>query len=199
MEYRDAMLELVKNITQILGRGLPKQWNCPPTIFDELLVRPSIPMRLLHYAPQMTIDPRQFGGKSSKIPRPVAVTSNYFAVGDHTDFGCVSILLQEKGTKGLEVWYPPKEEWVPVPVIENAYVINIGDSMDKWTAGYYRSARHRVVNYSGVERNSIAFFLNGNLKMNIKPLDGSGEAISISENIRGKLAHTMGKNAKFLN
>ena len=83
-------------------------------------------------------------------------------------------------------------------MLEGAYVINIGDTMDKWTSGYYRSARHRVVNYTGAERSSVAFFLNGNLKLHIKPLDGSGEGISISENIRSKLAHTMGDNAKFL-
>lgn len=70
--------------------------------------------------------------------------------------------------------------------------------MHTWTAGHYRSARHRVVNYTGAERNSIAFFLNGNLKLNIKPLNGSGEETSISEHIRSRLAHTMGKNGKFL-
>ena len=77
-------------------------------------------------------------------------------------------------------------------------MINIGDTMHKWTNGHYRSVRHRVVNYSGVEKNSIAFFLNGNLKLQIKPPDGSGEEISISEHIRGRLAHTMGANGKFL-
>lgn len=120
------------------------------------------------------------------------------AVGDHTDFGCVSILLQEKGTRGLEVWYPPTRSWVPVPVVENAYVINMGDTMHRWTAGHYRSARHRVVNYSKAERNSVAFFLNGNLKLKIKPLDGSGEETSIGEYIRLRLADTMGENGLFL-
>ncbi len=119
-------------------------------------------------------------------------------VGDHTDFGCVSILLQEMGTKGLEVWYPPTKTWIPVPVMENAYVINMGDTMHRWTAGHYRSARHRVVNYSSKERNSVAFFLNGNLNMKVKPLDGSGEETGLGEYIRSRLADTMGENGKFL-
>ncbi|MCJ1473379.1 hypothetical protein MMC13_002030 [Lambiella insularis] len=181
MEYRSLMVELAKTLVKILGLGLPKEWGCSPNVFDELTVKPSIPMRLLYYEPQTEIDPRQFG------------------VGDHTDFGCVSILLQEKGTKGLEVWYPPSQTWIPVPVMENAYVINMGDTMHRWTAGHYRSARHRVVNYSGVERSSIAFFLNGNLKLQIKPLDGSSdEETNIGEHIRSRLAHTMGENGKFL-
>lgn len=120
------------------------------------------------------------------------------AVGDHTDFGCVSILLQEKGTKGLEVWYPPTESWVPVPVVENAYVINMGDTMHRWTAGHYRSARHRVVNYSKAERNSVVFFLNGDLILKIKPLDGFGKETSIGEYIRLRLPDTMGENGLLL-
>ena len=65
MEYRNIMLDLVKRLAQILGQGLPKEWGCPPHVFDELVVEPSIPMRLLHYAPQTDIDPRQFGGRCS--------------------------------------------------------------------------------------------------------------------------------------
>lgn len=120
-------------------------------------------------------------------------------VGDHTDFGCVSILLQEAGTEGLEVWYPPTETWIPVPVVEHAFVVNIGDTMHRWTNGYYRSARHRVILSSQRRRYSCAFFLNGNLKLNIKPLDGTGEETSISEYIRSRLAHTLGENGTYLN
>lgn len=121
----------------------------------------------------------------------------YFIVGDHTDFGCVSILLQQPGTRGLEVWYPPKETWIPVPVIEDAFVINMGDTMHRWTGEYYRSARHRVY-ITGERRYSVAFFLNGNLKLKIKPLDDSGEEAFVGEYINSRLAHTLGDNATYL-
>ncbi|KAA8652921.1 hypothetical protein EYZ11_006389 [Aspergillus tanneri] len=179
MEYRARLLELVGVLVRILSQGLNKAKGHPPDVLNDILINPSIPMRLLHYAPETDIDPRQFG------------------VGDHTDFGCVSILLQQAGTKGLEVWYPPKESWIPVPVIENAFVINMGDTMHRWTGGFYRSARHRVY-ITGERRYSVAFFLNGNLKLKIKPLDGSGEEASVGEHINSRLAHTLGDNAKYL-
>ncbi|KAJ5531851.1 hypothetical protein N7527_005244 [Penicillium freii] len=179
MEYRARMLDLVGILIKILGQGLPKAWGYSPDVLNDILINPSIPMRLLHYAPETNIDPRQFG------------------VGDHTDFGCVSILLQQANTKGLEVWYPLTKTWIPVPVVENAFVINMGDTMHRWTGGHYRSARHRVL-ISGNRRYSVAFFLNGNLNLKIKPLDGSGEEASVGEHINLRLAHTLGDNAKYL-
>ncbi|KAJ6442766.1 putative 2-oxoglutarate-dependent dioxygenase [Purpureocillium lavendulum] len=180
MDYQKTMLSLVKVILDILALGLPKQWECPPNVFDSLLDKPSIPMRFLHYAPVQSSDPRQFG------------------VADHTDFGCVSILLQEPGTKGLEVFYPPSETWVPVPVVSDGYVINMGDMMQKYTGGYYRSARHRVLTNKDKHRHSIAFFLNGNLKLNAKALDGSGAETVVGEHIRQRLIETMGDTGKLL-
>lgn len=54
-------------------------------------------------------------------------------VADHTDFGCISILLQEEGTVGLKVYHPPTDSWIPVPVITDAFVINMGDMLQKYT------------------------------------------------------------------
>ena len=56
------MVKLVETLVKILAQGLPKEWECSPHIFDDLVVKPSIPMRLLHYGAQNEIDPRQFGG-----------------------------------------------------------------------------------------------------------------------------------------
>jgi isopenicillin N synthase-like dioxygenase len=43
-----------------------------------------------------------------------------------------------------------------------AYVVNIGDCLMRWTNDIYVSTPHRVVNRSGRERYSIAFFLDPN-------------------------------------
>ncbi|KAI1736431.1 Clavaminate synthase-like protein [Xylaria scruposa] len=180
MRYQSLMLDLVKLLLKILALGLPEEWACPPDVFDAAAVDPSIPMRLLHYAPQEVRDERQFG------------------VGDHTDFGCVAILLQEMHTKGLEVWYPPTETWIPVPPKKDTYVINMGDMMQKWTAGYYRSARHRVITSGDQHRYSVPFFLNGNLKLKASALDGSGVETIIGEHIRRRLIETMGEAGKQL-
>ncbi|KAL4755804.1 uncharacterized protein BDW70DRAFT_165110 [Aspergillus foveolatus] len=81
-----------ESAAQVSARALPSEWNCAPDALDALAENePSIPMRLLRYAPQPTRDERQFG------------------VGDHTDFGFITILLQEMGLKTLGTapaeWY----------------------------------------------------------------------------------------------
>jgi isopenicillin N synthase-like dioxygenase len=110
----------------------------------------------------------------------------------------VTLLLQQVGTKGLEVWYPPKETWIPVPPQRGAYVVNMSDMMQKWTAGYYRSARHRVISQGDQHRYSVAFFLNGNLKLNAKALDGSDKETVVGEHIRQRLIETLGKTGDLL-
>jgi isopenicillin N synthase-like dioxygenase len=119
-------------------------------------------------------------------------------VADHTDFGFVSILLQEAGTAGLEVFYPPKDAWVPVPVVPEGFVINMGDMMQKYSAGYYRSARHRVLTNRDKHRHSVAFFLNGDLKLKVKALDGSGAETVVGDRIQQRLIETMGKTGNLL-
>ncbi|KAH8683600.1 2OG-Fe(II) oxygenase family oxidoreductase [Ilyonectria robusta] len=165
---------------RILALGLPKAWGCAADVFDSLLYKASIPMRFLHYAP---------------VPNPYHLK---FGVADHTDFGCVTILLQDPNTTGLEVFYPRTESWVPVPVAEDAYVINMGDMMQKYTGGYYRSARQRVQTNRHAHRHIVAFFLNGNLKLNITALDGSGVETVVGEHIRSRLIETMGETGKQL-
>ena len=62
MDYHGRMLSLVAVLLKILARGLPKAWNCPPDVFDGLNVKPSAPMRLLHYTPPAVKKENQFGG-----------------------------------------------------------------------------------------------------------------------------------------
>lgn len=120
-------------------------------------------------------------------------------VGAHTDFGGITFLLQQPGTKGLEVWYPPTESWVPVPVTPNSFVVNIGDLVEKWTGGYYRSAVHRVINLGEQHRYSAPFFLNGNMNMHIEALDGSGHTFGVREHFMMRLRNSLGKEkSKFL-
>jgi isopenicillin N synthase-like dioxygenase len=132
------------------------------------------------------------------IPRRPEIADNGPA-GAHTDFGGITFLLQQPGSKGLEVFYPPTESWVPVPVTPNSYVVNIGDLVEKWTAGYYRSAIHRVLNFGEKHRYSAPFFLNGNMKLLIQPLNGSGQQFGVRDHFMYKLKTSLGEEkSKFL-
>jgi len=123
-----------------------------------------------------------------------------FSVAAHTDFSTITILLQQPGTEGLQVWYPPISDWIPVPVVEDGFVVNIGDLMQKYTGGYCRSARHRVVTWGEKDKHrySIAFFLDGNLQFKTKPLDGKGEETAVGEYVRSCLDRTLGSRGPLL-
>ena len=53
-------------------------------------------------------------------------------------------------------------EWIEAPPLAGAFVVNIGDCLMRWTNDVYVSTPHRVVNRSGRERYSIAFFFDPN-------------------------------------
>jgi isopenicillin N synthase-like dioxygenase len=63
MDYRDTMVKLAEKVIRILALGLPKEWNCSPDVFDDFFINPSGNLRLLHYPPQLSTDPKQLGGK----------------------------------------------------------------------------------------------------------------------------------------
>ncbi|KAH6860747.1 hypothetical protein BKA58DRAFT_443525 [Alternaria rosae] len=81
--------------------------------------------------------------------------------GEHKDFGFVTLLLQD-GNPGLEVWDAPSESWIDVPPTEGAFVVNLGNLLERWTNSKYLSNVHRVLNFSGTDRHSIAHLYHGN-------------------------------------
>lgn len=83
--------------------------------------------------------------------------------GAHTDYGALTILRQDI-VGGLQV-QNREGEWCDVPARQDAYVINIGDLMQRWTNDEWVSTPHRVVNppaADGNRRQSVAYFHNIN-------------------------------------
>lgn len=78
-------------------------------------------------------------------------------VGEHKDTDILTLLLQDS-VGGLQVKH--QEEWIDVPFVENAFVVNIGEILELATNGYLVANIHRVVSPSKkVDRYSIAYFL----------------------------------------
>lgn len=65
--------------------------------------------------------------------------------GAHTDYGSLTILLQENVAGGLQV-RTAGGDWVNVQTAPNDFVINIGDLMAMWTNDRWVSTLHRVAN-----------------------------------------------------
>ncbi|KAH9621643.1 hypothetical protein KSS87_006317 [Heliosperma pusillum] len=60
----------------------------------------------------------------------------------HSDYGFLTLLLQEE-VKGLQIQFEGK--WLTVEPIPNAFVVNIGDHLEIFSNGRYRSVLHRVL------------------------------------------------------
>ncbi|KAI4730927.1 Clavaminate synthase-like protein [Aureobasidium sp. EXF-10728] len=97
------------------------------------------------------------------------------ALGQHTDFGSVTVLFNRLG--GLQVLPPNSDEWCYVKPLKGHAVINLGDAMVKFTAGILRSNIHRVVNPPGQQANhtrmSLVYFARPADDVILKALDGS--------------------------
>jgi isopenicillin N synthase-like dioxygenase len=80
--------------------------------------------------------------------------------GEHTDYGNITILMTDDAG-GLEV-RTRDGRWLAVPHVPDAFIINIGDCLMRWTNDVYASTPHRVTHRSPRERLSLAFFLDPN-------------------------------------
>lgn len=82
-------------------------------------------------------------------------------------------LLVTDGVPGLQICTDGRT-WRDVPPLQGAFVVNIGDMLQRWTNGLYRSTLHRVVNRHGGERHSIAFFFEPNFDARVEALPQVG-------------------------
>jgi isopenicillin N synthase-like dioxygenase len=101
-------------------------------------------------------------------------TEASFGVGEHTDYGLLTILKQDM-SGGLEV--KTKSRWVAASPIANSFVCNIGDMLDRMTGGHYLSTPHRVRNLTAHNRLSFPFFFDPNFNAQVKPIDIAAEVI----------------------
>jgi isopenicillin N synthase-like dioxygenase len=111
--------------------------------FEDKFDRPMATLRLLHYPPM-----------------PADALAGQLGAGEHTDYGNLTLLATDS-VGGLQV-KTRAGQWIEAPVMPGAFIVNIGDCLMRWTNDIYVSTPHRVVNRSGRERYSIAFFFDPN-------------------------------------
>ncbi|KAI1194820.1 putative 2OG-Fe(II) oxygenase family oxidoreductase [Nemania serpens] len=139
--YYEKTRMLGKTLWSILIEGLGQ----PATLVDKFAQRPIVPMKMIRYPPHSTVGEGQLG------------------IGAHNDFGGITILYQQPGKNGLEVWHEGRERWIDVPALEDVFVINCGDMVQRWSGGVYKSIRHRVINKVDGQRLSCATFWHGDV------------------------------------
>ncbi|MBM4074004.1 MAG: isopenicillin N synthase family oxygenase, partial [Planctomycetes bacterium] len=98
--------------------------------FDDMFREPMIMLKLNHYPLQ----------EKPEHDKEIGVLG-------HSDSGCFTILWQDNNG-GLEVLNKNKE-WVGVPPVDGAYVINLGQMMQVLSNGQFSATEHRVINRYG--------------------------------------------------
>lgn len=119
-----------------------------------------------YFADRYTADPLTLF-RIFNYPKPQSGEQSAWGVGEHTDYGILTILKQDD-SGGLQV--KSKLGWIEAAPIENSFVCNIGDMLDRMTGGLYRSTPHRVRNQSSHDRLSFPFFFDPNFDAEVKAI-----------------------------
>jgi len=106
------------------------------------------------------------------VEDPDAITADQLRCGEHSDYGTITLLFQDS-VGGLQV-VSPSGEYINATPIPGSIVVNIGDMLQHWTSGRFKSTRHRVqVNQHAVPRQSLAYFVHPDKTVDVAGVDGS--------------------------
>lgn len=137
----------------------------------------------------------------SYLPEASEAEAGVLGCGAHSDWGMLTFLMTD-GSPGLQVLRRRKgggegdegdaatnspscsasSYWQDVPPRPGAFVVNVGDMLERWTGGRLRSTVHRVVvprdeAEAGRRRQSLAFFLDPSFSALIAPADNGGDGV----------------------
>ncbi|XP_062096648.1 codeine O-demethylase-like [Humulus lupulus] len=142
--YSTELEKITMKLLDFMGKALGME----PNEMSELLGEGWQSMRMNYYPP---------------CPQPELV----IGVNPHSDTSGLTIILQINEMDGLQI----KKDgiWIPVRPLPNAFIINIGDSIEILTNGIYRSIEHRATVNPEKERLSIATFYSPNLNGDLGP------------------------------
>ena len=143
--FRETMVEYFQTM-EALGRKLLPLYalalEMPRDYFLPLFDGAHINLRLSHY------------------PANAAADDNQFGIAPHADAGFLTMLPQSE-VPGLEI-RTNSRRWLPAPSLPGSYLVNTGDTLNRWTNGRFLSTPHRASNNSASERYAMPFFYDPN-------------------------------------
>jgi isopenicillin N synthase-like dioxygenase len=153
--FRETLLAYIDEVTalgQLLLCGIAAGLGLPRDYFLERYTRdPTVLFRIFNYP-----------------PATAGADENELGVGDHTDYGLLTLLRQDT-VAGLQIWH--HDRWLPAPPVPDSFVCNVGDMLERLTAGRYVSALHRVRNVSTHDRISMPLFLDPSFDAVLEPIN----------------------------
>ncbi|GAV77999.1 2OG-FeII_Oxy domain-containing protein/DIOX_N domain-containing protein [Cephalotus follicularis] len=147
--YHRKVLSAGKRLLSLIALAL----NLDEDFFEKVgaFNVPAAFLRLLHYPGELESSNEDIYGASA-----------------HSDYGMITLLATD-GVRGLQACFilvntflekqNQPRIWEDVQNLEGAFIVNIGDMMERWTNCLFRSTLHRVMP-AGQERYSVAFFLD---------------------------------------
>ncbi|CAH1447762.1 unnamed protein product [Lactuca virosa] len=142
-KYHQQALEVVKKIARLIALSL----DLDADFFEqpEMLGKPIAVLRLLHY------------GVLGQVSDPL---KGIYGAGAHSDYGLITLLATDS-VSGLQICKDKDAEprvWESVEPLKGAFVVNLGDMLERWSNCIFRSTLHRVLG-NGQERYSIPYFV----------------------------------------
>jgi isopenicillin N synthase-like dioxygenase len=139
MGYCDALEALVKKLVRLYAVAL----DLPQTWFDSAFDDFQYKLRMTHYPPQ----------------EPHAADD--FGIAPHTDTSFLTVLAPNE-VAGLAI-RKLDGQWLDAPPIADAFVVNGGQLLLRWTNDRFLATPHRAINRSGGERYALAFFCDARI------------------------------------
>merc|ERR1712232_1327286 len=121
------MEKLVAVLMQLFALAL----ELPADTFDTALVNHGSALRAIKYP---EVSQSELDASDGMVVRS----------GEHTDWGCVTVLLADDRVPGLELC-SREGIWAPLEHVPGGLVVNLGDLLPYWTGGRWVATRHRVV------------------------------------------------------
>lgn len=172
--YYDAVCNVGEKVLSAIAVSLDQS----PNFFSGRYVSPLARGQMVFYPPSTSTDESE----------------QRFGVAPHTDFGVLTLLLQDQ-SGGLQV-RTRNGVWIEAPPIDGTLVCNIGDLLQRWSNDRFASTVHRVINRTNDARYSIPVFYDPNTKTLIDPQDLGVTAKECKYPPVQAGAHIMGRNRK---
>lgn len=141
-ELFDRLGAVAFDVMEVLSVGLGLEPDHLRTVFGE---RPLAMAKLVHYPPTPT-------GEAG--------------VNAHHDTGFLTLLMQH-GVGGLQA-ENSDGEWIDIPPRDDAFVVNLGEMLQRMTGNYFVATTHRVI--ATEARFSSAYFHGPDLRTPLEPL-----------------------------
>jgi isopenicillin N synthase-like dioxygenase len=137
--YCDTMEQLVQKLVRLYARAL----DLPAAYFNQPFAEPQYKLRMTHY------------------PNQADAPADEFGIAPHTDTSFLT-LLAPNDVPGLSI-RAQSGSWIDAPAIPDAFVVNGGQLLQRWTNDVFLATPHRATNRSGGERYALAFFCDSQI------------------------------------